>query len=149
MFFYDESYCVFDRESLKGIPDQAIEALLDWEKHQSEKTTRSIDGAKTIKALEPQRKRLYSTPQQPDWPRMLPHVRDHTAAWALGTLASAKRNCRDYLEPFGKLCRSKQTASTRELLKSFKDLTNDPSEQPFSLVKNLTGKMPTLGLTAR
>ena len=31
----------------------------------------------------------------------------HTIAWALATLASAQRNCPDYLEPHGKLCRSK------------------------------------------
>jgi hypothetical protein len=128
---------------------QAVDALLDWEKHEVEKTTRSINGVKTIKPLEPQRQRLYSTPQQKDWLEMMPHIVDHTCAWAMGTLTSAKRNCYEYLEPDGKLCRSKQSASTRELLKSFQDLTNDPSEQPFSVVKNLVGKMPTVGLAAR
>ena len=53
MFFYEEDFCVFNREVLMGLPDQAVGAIADWDEQQSKKTTKSIKGGKP--ELKPQK----------------------------------------------------------------------------------------------
>ena len=45
MFFYEEDFCVFNSEVLRGLPDQAVEALADWDQQQLKKTTKSKKAA--------------------------------------------------------------------------------------------------------
>jgi hypothetical protein len=147
-FFYDENFRVFDRESLKDLPNEAVEAFFEWEKHELEKTAFSMNGEERLKPMMLQRRHAYETPKGRDWSKLKSTVEEHIKVWADSTMRSSKRNCPDYLEPHGKLCASMQSARQRAQLLTFKDVTNDASEQPFSAAKHLKSKMPTVGLAS-